>query len=219
MKRIIALCSCLMLVFTTVTVVTSEEIENEFEENDFRFDVFHGIRLVRRNGKLLSSLFQSWNPIWQFFLKHLDIVSFSIFEDSDEPEFLQAKMKIRSFKYSERRTCYAIYWSYDNTCYFAGTNTHTSGENVSHIAGYFKQDNSCERFSIAGEINEEENTLSWIIPKDLIGNPEEGDLLKELRAGAYLIYNKDCDARVTLYLANDRAGPLNNECYTYAVQF
>ena len=98
MKKIIVTCICMMLMITITPFAASKEIENEFEKDDFKFDVFHSIRFVRENGKILSALFQSWNPFWQIFLKHLDIVSFSIYEDFNDPEFLVAKMEIRDFQ-------------------------------------------------------------------------------------------------------------------------
>ncbi|UCF13520.1 MAG: hypothetical protein JSW06_04480 [Thermoplasmatales archaeon] len=219
MKKLIVPCICIMLVMTITPLVASEEIENEFEKNDFRLDVFHSIRFIRKNGKIPIAIFQSWNPLMQIFLKHLDIVSFSIFEDTDEPEFLYAKMKIRNFKYSEIRSCYAIYWTYNGTRYSIGTNTHTKGEYISSIAGYFDEDDTAHYSIINGEINEEDNTLTWDIPKDLIGNPEAGDQLVKIHAGTYLVYQKDCDAPIQLCLANDRAEPSKNECYTYVIQY
>lgn len=209
----------MMLVMTIMPLVASEEIENEFEKNDFKFDVHHSIRLVRKNGKIPIAIFQSWNPLLQIFLKYLDIVSFSIFEDTDEPEFLHANMRIRNFKYSELRSCYYIYWKYDGTRCFAGTNTHTKGEYVRSIAGYWDADDTAHYSTINGEINEEDNTLTWTIPKDLILNPEAGDQLVEIYAGTFLIYQKDCDAKIQLHLANDRAEPPINQCYSYTVQY
>ena len=207
----------MMLVMTITPLVASEEIENEFKKNDFKFDVRHSLRLVRKNGKIPIAIFQSWNPLWQIFLKRLDIVSFSIFEDTDEPEVLHATMKIRDFEYSELRSCYYIYWKYDGLRYFAGTNTHTKGEYVVSIAGYYDADDTAHYSEINGEINEEDNTLTWPIPKDLIGNPEAGDQLVEIHAGTFLIYQKDCSANLQLHLASDTAGPLINECYSYLV--
>jgi hypothetical protein len=218
MKKIIVPCIVMMLMMTISPLVVSAEIENEFEKDDFKFDVFNCVRFIRKNGKLLSQLFQSWNPLWQIFLKHLDIVSFSIYEDSAEPEFLNVKMVIRDFKYTERRTSYFIYWTYDNIRYFVGTNTNTEGENVSSIAGYFSDDKEDHYTQINGEINEEDGTLTWAIPKDIIGNPEVGDQLLEIHAGTYLIYQKDCEAPIKLILANDRANPPKNQCYTYVLQ-
>jgi len=218
MKKIIVPCICIMLVITIAPLAASKEIENEFEKDDLKFDVFHSIRFLRKNGKILSALFQSWNPVWQIFLKHLDIVSFSIYEDSNDPESLFAKMEIRDFKYSERRTCYGIYWTHEGTDYYVCTNTHTQGEKVGSIAGYFGEDGTDFIVPVNGEINEEESILTWVIPKDIIGNPEAGDQLVEIHANTYLIYQKDCEARIKLILARDMAYPLKDECYSYVIK-
>jgi hypothetical protein len=208
-----------MLLMTIIPLVASGKIENEFEKKDFQLDVYQYLRFERKNGKIPLVFFQRWNPLMQIFFKHLDIVSFSIFEDSDEPEFLQAKMKIRNFKYSELRSWYGIYWVYKDIRYFVGTNTHTKGEKVGSIAGYFNEDKTGNYSIINGEINEEENTLTWTIPKDIIGHPQAGEQLEEICAYTYLIYQKDCDARIKLYLATDRANPLINQCYSYIIQY
>ena len=219
MRKIIVPCICMMLVMTIMPLVASEETENEFEKNDLKFDVRHSIRLVRKDGGLSIPIYQSWNPLYQILFKYLDIVSFSIFEDTDDPEFLHAHMRIRDFRFSELRSCYYIYWMYDGTRCFAGTNTHTKGEYVASIAGYYDEDDTAHYSMINGEINEEDNILTWVIPKDLICNPESGDYLVEIHAATYLIYQKDCNAPIQLHLANDRAEPLLNECYSYTVQY
>jgi len=218
MKRIIVPCICMMLVITIIPFAASEEMENKFEKNDFKFDVFHQIRFVRKNGLIKTAIFQSWNPIMQIFLKHLDIVSFSIYEDTNDSEFLYAKMEIRDFQYSERRTSYAIYWTHDSTLYYVCTNTHTMGECFGSIAGYFDEDGTDHSTPVNGVINEEESILTWVIPKNIIGNLEAGDQLVEIHANTYLIYQKDCEARIKLILANDQAYPLINECYSYIIQ-
>lgn len=196
-----------MLVMTITPLVASGEVINELEKNDFKYDV------------TLMFLFQRLNLLWQKYLKHLDIVTFSIFEDSEESEFLHASMKIRDFKYSEYRSCYAIYWTYDCIRYFVGTTTHTKGEAVSINAGYFDEYGEGHSTPINGEINEEDNTLTWIVPKDIIGNPEAGDELEEIRANTFLILQKDCKAKFPLYIAKDIARPLLRIGYTYAVQY
>jgi len=121
-------------------------------------------------------------------LKHLDIVSFSIFEDSEEPDFLHASIKLRDFKYSNLRTCYVVYFTFN-----------------------------CNRVDC--EINEEENTMTWIVPKDVIGNPEAGDQFEDVHASTYLILQKNCEARFPLHLAKDIARPLIGAGYTYTVQY
>jgi len=200
-------CLCLVLVTTAIPLFSSGETQNEFVKYDLPFDVKLSVSLVFNN-KFQLPLHNSWRPILQPFLKHLDIVSFSVYEDADEPDYLYAEMTVRDFQYSEIRSCYAIHWTYQGRNYYAGTNTHTLGDAVAPIAGYFDASNTAHDFPVMGEINEETNTLTWIIPKDIIGNPEAGDSLLDVHANSYLIYPKDCWAPIQLNLAKDSLDPL-----------
>ena len=207
MKKIIILGICMMLVLTLTSLVACGEVVNELEKKDFKFDVRP------------MFLFQHLNPLWQIYLKHLDIVSFSVYEDSDEPGFLYANMNVRDFKYSERLTCYVIYWTYECTRYYAVIHIHTGGEALSINAGYFDESCKAHCTPINGDINEEDNTLTWIIPKDIIGNPEAGDEFTEIHANTFLIFQKSCETKFPIYLAKDIARPLIGVGYTYTVQY
>jgi hypothetical protein len=206
-----------MLIITTVPYVVSSEKEAEdgFEKFDLPFDVYLTISVVINN-KIQLPIHNSWQPLLQPFFKHIDIISFLVYENSDTPEYLYATMKVRDFQYSEIRSCYAIYWTYNDRTYYTGTNTHTKGETIAPIAGYFDEGGTAYDSSIEGEINEAESTLTWIIPKDTIGNPETGDTFVGIHAGTYLISQKDCEAPIHLTLAKDRAEPLIS---TYTVQY
>jgi len=206
MKKILILCIFMMLVITITPLVACGEVVNELEKKDFKYDVRP------------MFLFARFNPLWQRPLRYLDIVSFSIYEDSEEPEFLHASIKLRDFKYSELRTCYVVYFTFNCIRYYMGINTHTNGEHVDIIAGYF-DDNNCHDTLVDGEINEEENTLTLAVPKDVIGNPEAGDQLEYIHASTYLILQKDCEARFPIHLAKDIACPLLGVGYTYEVQY
>ncbi len=206
MKKIIITFICIMLVITTAPLVVSEGNGNIFKKNDFKFDV--------RPLFLLQNL----NPLWQIFFKHLDIVSFSISEDPDESGFLHANMKIRDFRYSELRSCYVIYFTFNCVDYYIATTTHTKGKYVSFTSGYFDQDGTGHYTHIDGEINEEENEITWKVPKDNIGNPELGDEFVDIHANTFLILQKDCYAKFPIHLAKDIAKPLIEIGYTYTVQ-
>jgi len=206
MKKILILCIFMMLVITITPLVACGEVVNELEKKDFKYDVRP------------MFLFARFNPLWQRPLRYLDIVSFSIYEDSEEPEFLHASIKLRDFKYSELHTCYVVYFTFNCIRYYMGINTHTNGEHVDIIAGYF-DDNNCHDTLVDGEINEEENTLTLAVPKDVIGNPEAGDQLEYIHASTYLILQKDCEARFPIHLAKDIACPLLGVGYTYEVQY
>jgi hypothetical protein len=192
---------------TITPIVACGEVVNELEKNDFKYDVRP------------MFLFARWNPLWQRPLRHLDIVSFSIYEDSEEPEFLHASIEIRDFRYSELRTCYVVYFTFNCIRYYVGINTHTGGEYFDSIAGYFDNNNNCHDTLVDGEINEEENTLTWTVPKDVIGNLEAGNQLEYIKASSYLILQKDCKARFPIHLAKDIAAPILGIGYSYEVQY
>ncbi len=197
----------MMLALTITPLVASGEIVNELEKNDFKYDVRP------------MFLFARWNPFWQIPLKHLDIVSFSIFEDSEEPDLLHASIELRDFGYSNLRTCYVVYFTFNCIRYYIGINIHSDGEYVSSIAGYFDEHGTCHDTPVDCEINEEENTLTWNVPKDVIGNPESGDQLEDVNANSFLILQRDCDARFPIHLAKDIAGPIFRVGYFYDVQY
>jgi hypothetical protein len=190
---------------TLTPLVACGEVVNELEKKDFKFDVRP------------LFLFQHLNPLWQIYLKHLDIVTFSIYEDSDEPGFLYATMDLRDFRYSERLSVYVIYWTYECTHYYAITHIHTGGEAISIKAGYFDISGTAHSTPINGDINEEESTLTWFVPKDIIGNPEAGDEFTDIHANTFLVLQKGCEMKFPIYLAKDIARPLIRAGYTYSL--
>jgi hypothetical protein len=195
-----------MLVITITPLIACGEVANELEKNDFKYDVRPRF------------LFARFNPLWQRPLRHLDIVSFSIYEDTEESEFLHANMKIRDFSFSKLRTSYVIYFTFDNYCYYIGASTHTNGEFVSFTVGYFEEDGTGHYSEIEGEINEEESVISWKAPKEKIGNPDVGDELVNIHANTFLTLQKKCDVKIPIHLAVDVAKPLFRIGYSYSVQ-
>ena len=57
--------------------------------------------------------------------------------------------------------------------------------------------------------------ISWVIPRDVVGNPSSGDLLEDIHAKTYVFYQKDCEARIKLCLAFDLAQSRGSSCYSY----
>jgi hypothetical protein len=197
----------MMLVVTIIPFVACGEVVNELEKNDFKYDV---------RTKFLFPLF---NPLWQRPLRHIDIVSFSIYEDTEESEFLHANMKVRDFSFSKLRTSYVIYFTYDCLCYYIAAGTHTNGEFLSFCAGYFDQDGTGNYSEIEGEINEEESVISWKVPKEKIGNPDIGDEFVNIHAHTFLTLQKKCDVKIPIHLADDIAKPLLKIGYSYSIQY
>ena len=219
MKKIITIFLCMMLIITTISFISSAQIENIFEKKDFPFDVRFDIRLTTQKNRTIPIYYhRGIIPILLF--KHLDIISFSLYEKTDDPEHLYASMEVKNFKFSEYRTCYALHWIFNGIKYYVGTNTHSNGEFISPICGYWEECGTIyHNYQIEGDILENENKITWIIPKEHIGNPNSGDTLYELYGSSFLIYQKDCDAPNKLYIASDKADSLLGGGYTYSIQY
>jgi hypothetical protein len=215
MKKILVMFVGMMLVLVTALHIACADPTNKFEKYDFPLDVHVSVRLLVFDNFWLP-FHDSWSIVAQPFLKHIDIISFSVYEDEDDPDNIYAELTVRDFFYSEVRSVYAVYWTYNDIGYFAGTNTHTLGEEVCPTAGYYIEGDTPYSVPIPGAVNEEENTLTWVIPKSIMGTPRAGDQMVELHAGSWLILQKDCQAPLKLHLAHDAAGPLLN---TYTLQY
>ena len=71
-------------------------------------------------------------------------------------------MEVNKFKFSEYRTCYALHWNYKGISYYVGTNTHSLGEYISPICGYWEECGTIyHNYQIEGDILEDENNITW----------------------------------------------------------
>ena len=219
MKKKIAVLMCSMLLFLGVMpVIHSNPLGDPFEKKDLPFDVRCDIRLTTEKNQIIP-LHSHWGLLTILLLRFLDIRSFSVYEKTDTPDYLYASMEVSQFQYSEYRSVYVIYWCYNGVDYYACTYTHSLGEYVCLFCGYWGEDYSDYHHTIIqGDILEEENRITWKIPKNLIGDPDDGAMLRNIHAATYLIYQKDCGAPRQLRLASDHAEPILDTEYTYTIQ-
>ena len=216
MKKLIILIICTMLVMVTTSTSLSADPINVFEKRDLPFDTALDIRITLKNNRIIP-IHKHIGILPRFLFGNIDILSFSLYEKNDEPEYLFANMIVNKFKFSEYRTCYSIYFSFDNTRYYIGTNTHSKGDAIGPICGYFTNDGGVIN-QIEGEIIEEENKITWKVPREHIGNLKSGDTIDALYAASYLIYQKDCQADYKLNIASDRIKPLIGDGFSYTLQ-
>ena len=101
MKKITALSICIMLVITSISFIASAETKNTFEKKDIPFDVRLDIRITTKNS--LTIPIHSHGGILPILLfNHLDIISLSLYEKTDDPEHLFASMEVNKFKFSAK---------------------------------------------------------------------------------------------------------------------
>jgi hypothetical protein len=219
MKKIKALLIFIILFITTITFLSSVQADNVFEKKDLPFDVCLDLRISTKNNRMIP-IHSHRGIIPMILFNHLDIRSFSVYEKIDDNEYLYASMLVNKFKFSEYRICYSLHWTFNGISYYVGTNTHSLGEYISPLCGYWEECGTIDHnYQIEGDIIEDENSITWKIPREYIGNPKSGDTLEDLYASSHLIYQKDCSAPMKLNLASDYVRPLLIDGYKYSMQY
>ena len=217
-KKIVVIIFCILMLMCLMPMINSNLLLETFEKNDLPFDVRFDIKITNQNNQVIP-IHAHRGILPNLLFKYLDIVSFSIYEDEENPEYLYASMTVRDFKFSEYRSCYAMYWTYNGIRYYIGANLHSLGEERNQVCGYWEKEFTIYHNQIIdGEIQESENKIIWVIPKEKIGSPKVGDNLIDLYAASFLIYQKDCGAPIKLNIASDRASPIIGDGYTYMIQ-
>jgi len=136
-----------------------------------------------------EDLFGPWaEPGTQDHYAYIDIVSAWFTEDENEPDYLSLYLKVRNFVYVQLRAIYSLHWEHDGTEYAAGSHTHTYGAYKVFIAGVSRSGNY---LSINGEYDEDNNIISFKVPKFLVGNPGQGDVLSMTDAWTALRYRAE----------------------------
>ena len=219
MKNKIAILMCgMFLLVCVMPIIHSTTILEPFEKKDVPFDVRFDIRFTTLNNRTIP-LHSHWGPLTMLLFNFLDIRSFSLYEITETPDYLYASMEVSKFKYSEYRSVYIISWCYNEIEYYACTFTHSLGDYVSPFCGYWEEDYTDYHHTIIdGDILKDENRITWKIPKNLIGDPNYGEMLQNIQAASYLMYQKDCGAPRQLRLASDYAKPIFDNEYTYTIQ-
>ena len=126
-------------------------------------------------------------PIDSF--EFMDITSAWFYEDVNEPDYLFAVVKIKDLDYTSLRAIYAIRWTFNGKHYGASCHTHSNGEFKWFAAGqiFGLLDNWAYKKGLIKDISDcaidiETNVITLKIPKNLIGNPNPGDVLTETNA-------------------------------------
>lgn len=120
--------------------------------------------------KDVTSIFGLKGPIINKLFHHMDIISFSIYEDVDTPEYLYMKMNIGEVKYTEFRSLYNIIWDFNGLMYCTGMHTLNKSETILDYSAYYESDGTEHKiWSTSVEIDEENGVFTWTIIKDDLG--------------------------------------------------
>jgi len=138
-----------------------------------------------RDVKILGLL-----PIFpQWYLRHVDIVSTTFYEESDTPALLYLSLELRDLQTATAHfeAVYSIGWSFDDTYYRTGILVRPDGPLDFTVARSIDGDDDVEQREFCeGTFDVENNVLTWEIPKTAVGDPSQGSRLYNIHPNALL---------------------------------
>lgn len=189
MRKIVNILIGVMLVVTVFSLNVAAIDKNNPTVNPTITDEENDVIGTLAKHPVLFKILQDFGiiPIEDF--EFIDITSAQLYEDENEPDFLFASIKIKDLRYTQLRSIYAIRWTYNNKYYAACAHTHSNGkfkwfcggrifglfDNLAYKLGLIKDITGCT-------IDDEKNLICLKIPKNLIGDPQPGEVLTETHA-------------------------------------
>lgn len=108
------------------------------------------------------------------FIDSIDILSAWFYEQENESDYLFITIKTKNLEFSIQREAYTMIWMNNGTKWIAYFNTYSDGKVMDSTVGYY---NNTFNHEIESRFNVENNTVTFQIPKNLIGDPQKGDIL------------------------------------------
>ena len=133
-------------------------------------------------------------PLQQQYM-YIDIVAAWFYEDNTNPEYLFVCLQLRDLLEctAELEAIYDVYWSDTNhNGFIACVHINPTGIRSFIIGESTDTDDNMEKWTeCEGIIDAEKDILTWIVPKQLIGNPPIGWQLKNIVPSTHLRYTDD----------------------------
>jgi hypothetical protein len=127
----------------------------------------------------------------QFNFKYADIVSAWIYEESGNPDYLYMNLKIRDLEETTAKydAIYVISWTLNSVTYSASVHIFPDGATALVAGPTDEEGNDYVDYVVCdGDIDSLNNIITWIIPKDEIGNPSKGVELTNILPHTHLRY-------------------------------
>lgn len=162
-KKIIGICVCTLLIVTMLPITGMAGDPENPEIEDGRNDI--------------TGPFSSFIP--SVFFEDIDIISAWFFENDDQPEYLSVSLKVSKLKGCLFPTLYIVNWTYGGIEYSAvhgilWLGVLSSAMLTNGATGLY--------FPIYSSFDTNQNIITFIVPKDMIGNPRQGDVLTNTEA-------------------------------------
>lgn len=158
-KKIISIVIIMLLLLASFSIIVSSGSEDDPEIVDRKLDV---------------KLFGIFPFLPQLNYKNTDWESVWFYELEDKPDNLYVSMKVRELE-SDSDTydfIYVIQWTYNNIQYGASIHLLPRGL-TSYLAGILNEEGNdyTQYVECDGAFDEKTNIITWIVPKESIGNP------------------------------------------------
>ena len=179
MKKIIILLILTLLItsvlLSTSSVLAGDEENPEIEdETDDLFGTF-----IRK-----PNIFNFFKTLKIFNIENFDFIDIKsawFYENSEKPDILYLAIKLKNLDFINQRTIYAMHWIFNEKTYAVGVHVHTDGEMQSFFGGQtFRRWGPF--YDINGSFDIENSIVTFEIQKNIIGNPEPGDILTKTDA-------------------------------------
>jgi hypothetical protein len=176
-KRIWNIVVCMLLISTIFSVngIAGSEKDPEIEDR---------VRDVRIFG-LIPFL-----P--QFNFKYVDIISAWIYEEENKDNIYMS-LKIRDLEDTTEKydAIYVISWTMNSITYSASVHIFPQGPTPLLAGPTDEERNDYVNYVICeGDIDSNNEIITWIIPKDAIGNPKKGQIIENIVPHTHLRYTE-----------------------------
>jgi hypothetical protein len=145
----------------------------------------------------------------------IDIQSAWFYEQVDEPTYLYTALKLEDVFLIKQTQIYTIRWTMNGKDYSTSVRSnmmngvHTSFQGGSSHAGGAREE-------INGSFDVENNIIYFAVPKQLIGNPQPGDVLTETNAWTALRFGAE---PLTAFLGGELAKDWSGYGKDYVIQY
>ena len=197
MKKIMSVMSIGILILSGFGVGASY-VQKSSSEQSVIFDEYK----VFDDEDDVMSIFNLKGPIINRIFNHMDLLSFSIYEDAETTEFLYMKMNIGEVKYTELRSLYNIIWDFNGLMYCTGMHTMNSSDTILDYSAYYELDGTEHKiWNTSVEIDEVNGVFTWMITKSDL-ELKAGDILEKPRAQS-IFMTKKLDSPIQIRFAID----------------
>ena len=170
-EKIIVISICMLFLVSAFTVSAGDESDPEIiDDEEENFDLFGPLI----DNQLIQRIFVRFQIFNLEDFDAIDIVSSWIYENSQEPNYLFAAVKVKNLEYMSQRGVFTVHWRYNDKNWGVGSHIHSSGQYINCFAG---EDHTSAKTQAEVNYDLENNIVTFKLAKDSVGDPQPGEVL------------------------------------------